>query len=199
MATELEVKAVVADPDAIRRALDAAGARLDFAGLMRDRRFDRDGAHGGRDEVVRVRVWEADEVSHRRAEVAWKGPTTRSAAGYKQRQEVEFGTDDGTQAVRFLEALGYQAVEAIDRYVEVRDLRGTMARLEWYPRMDVLLEIEGTPDGIESLVEILGIPRDQCLSDSLTQFAARYTVRTGTPAIIAEADLAGAAPGWLHR
>jgi adenylate cyclase class IV len=199
LATELEVKAVVSDADAIRRALDAAGARLDFAGMMRDRRFDHDGVLSARDEVVRVRVWEAEEVAHRRAEVAWKGKTTRDPSGYKQRQEIEFGAEDGPQAVRFLEALGYQVVEAIDRYVEVRELRGTVARLEWYPRMDVLVEIEGPPEGIEAVITIAGIPRDQCLADSLTQFAARYATRTGTPAILAEADLQGAAPGWLHR
>jgi adenylate cyclase class IV len=199
LATELEVKAIVTDVDAVRRALDTAGARLDFHGMMRDRRFDRDGQLNGRDEVVRVRVWEAEEVSHRRAQVAWKGPTTRDPSGYKQRQEIEFGADDGTQAVRFLEALGYHVAEAIDRYVEVRELRGTTARLEWYPRMDVLIEIEGAPEGIESLIEVIGIPRENCLSDSLTQFSARYASRTGSPAILAEADLAGAAPGWLHR
>lgn len=199
MATELEVKAVVIDPDAICRVLDAAGARLDFRGLMRDRRFDRDGALGGRDEVLRVRVWDAEEVSHVRAQVAWKGPTSRGATGYKQRQEIEFTAEDGTQAVRLLEALGYQVVEAIDRYVEVRELHGTVARLEWYPRMDVLIEIEGSADGIEEMIRVTGIPRDQCLSDSLTQFAARYGTRTGTPAILAEAGLAGARPTWAHR
>ena len=78
MATELEVKAVVTEPDTVRRALETAGARLDFRGMMRDRRFDRDGLLGGKDEVLRVRVWEAEEVSHTRAQLAWKGPTTRS-------------------------------------------------------------------------------------------------------------------------
>lgn len=199
MATELEVKAIVADADAVRRALETAGARLDFRGMMRDRRFDRDGQLGAKDEVLRVRVWDAEEVSHTRAQVAWKGPTTRSPDGYKQRQEIEFGADDGTHAVRFLESLGYQVVEAIDRYVEVSELHGTMARLEWYPRMDVLIEIEGTAEGIEELIRVIGIPRAECLSDSLAQFAARYGARTGTPAVLAEADLAGHPPGWIHR
>jgi adenylate cyclase class IV len=198
LATELEVKAVVTEPDTVRRALETAGARLDFRGMMRDRRFDRDGLLGGKDEVLRVRVWEAEEVSHTRAQVAWKGPTTRSPDGYKQRQEIEFAADDGTHAVRFLEALGYQVVEAIDRYVEVSELHGTTARLEWYPRMDVLIEIEGTAEGIEELIRVIGIPRDRCLSDSLTQFAARYADRTGTPAVLAEAQLSGQ-PGWVHR
>jgi adenylate cyclase class IV len=199
LATELELKAVVADPDAVRRALHAAGARLDFRGMMRDRRFDRDGQMSGRDEVLRVRVWEAEEVSHTRSQVAWKGPTTRSASGYKQRQEIEFTADDGTQAVRLLEALGYQVVEAIDRYVEVSEFQGTVARLEWYPRMDVLIEIEGTAEGIEALVRVIGIPRQDCLSDSLAQFAARYAGRTGSPAVLAEALLESGQPTWNHR
>jgi adenylate cyclase class IV len=199
LATELEVKAVVAAPGAVRRALESAGARLDFRGMMRDRRFDRADQLSARDEVLRVRVWDAEEVSYTRTQVAWKGPTTRSADGYKQRQEIEFGADDGTGVVHVLEALGYQVVEAIDRYVEVSELHGTTARLEWYPRMDVLIEIEGTAEGIEELIRVIGIPRDQCLADSLIQFAARYTARTGTPAVLAEADLMGLQPGWAHR
>lgn len=196
MATELEVKAVVVDPEAVRRALETAGARLDFRGMMRDRRFDRDEALNGRDEVLRVRVWDAEEVSHTRAQVAWKGPTIRSASGYKQRQEIEFGADDGTHAVRLLEALGYSAVEAIDRYVEVYELHGTVARLEWYPRMDVLIEIEGEEAGIEELIRVTGIPRAECLSDSLVQFAARFSAR-GAPAVLAEAQLDAGRPTWV--
>ncbi len=196
MATELEVKAVVADPAAVRRALDAARATRLFHGMMRDRRFDQAGGLAQRDEVLRIRTWESAAHPDGRAQVAWKGPTTRSAEGYKQRQEIEYDATDGQAAVQLLGALGYQVVEAIDRYVELFEFEGTTARLEWYPRMDVLMEIEGDAIGIERLIAVAGIPRAECLSDSLAQFTARYAARSGSPAILAEADLLGSAPGW---
>lgn len=196
MSTELEVKAVITDPRAVRAALLRARAVRLFRGMMRDRRFDQDGRMSGRDEVLRVRVWDSAEPEHSRAEVAWKGPTTRSASGYKQRQEIEYEAMDGTAAVQLIEALGYRVVEEIDRYVEVFELEGTTARLEWYPRMDVLMEIEGDATGIERLILLAGVPRAEWLSDSLTQFAARYAARMGHPALLAERALEGATPDW---
>mgnify|MGYP001794412757 CR=1 FL=1 len=39
--------------------------------------------------------------------------------------------------------------EAIERNVEIHDLPGLVLRVEWYPRMDTLLEVEGRPEAIE--------------------------------------------------
>ena len=54
---ELEVKARVEDPAALRRALKAAGARLEFRGAMIDRRLDRKGKMKAQDEVLRLRIY----------------------------------------------------------------------------------------------------------------------------------------------
>jgi hypothetical protein len=96
-------------------------------------------------------------------------------------------------------ALGYTVVESIDRYVEVYELEGTVARIEWFPRMDTLVEIEGTPEGIESLIQLSGLDRQNCLADSLATFSRRYQERTGQPGILAEDMLVGAPPTWLQR
>src|SRR5207253_55193 len=53
---ELEVKARVEDPDALRAALLRAGARLEFQGDMVDRRFDRGARLADRDEDVLIEV-----------------------------------------------------------------------------------------------------------------------------------------------
>ncbi|HSN14319.1 MAG TPA: hypothetical protein VLT61_06770, partial [Anaeromyxobacteraceae bacterium] len=71
----------MADPDAVRRALLAAGAQAGFRGTLRDRRFDRNGEFTSRDEVVRLRQYRSRDGSER-AQLGWKGPTRRSAAGY---------------------------------------------------------------------------------------------------------------------
>src|SRR5262249_6075209 len=142
LATELELKAVVEQPVSLREKLVHAGAVLRFHGMMHDRRLDKAGELTARDEVLRVRSWSAEEAGPPVSEIAWKGPTTVSPAGYKHRDEVELSVDDHEAALRLLEALGYQVVEAIDRYVEVYEFDDTVARVEWYPRMDVLVEIE---------------------------------------------------------
>lgn len=195
MAIELELKAVVPDPAALRRRLVAAGAVETFRGMLRDRRLDRDGELERVDQVLRLRRWIPSDGPER-AELGWKGPTLVSAEGYKQRDEIEISASSGADALRLLQSLGFEVSHAIDRYVEVYRLDGTIVRLEWYPRMDVLVEIEGTPDGIERLISIADLPRDSCVPDALVQFAARYASRTGRPAVLAEAALGEETPAW---
>jgi adenylate cyclase class IV len=199
LASELELKAVVPDPAALRQALHDAGAVLRFHGMMRDRRLDRAGELTGLDRVLRVRLWADEDGAQGPAEVAWKGPTSVNPGGYKHREELQFNADDGATALRVFEMLGYLVVEAIDRYVEVFELDDTVARIEWYPRMDVLVEIEGAPEGIERVIALSGLPRESCLPEALVAFSQRYAARTGRPAILAEALLAGEPPDWTER
>ena len=185
MPPELELKAVVTDPDALRRRLLAAGAVAGFRGRMSDRRYDRLGELAGRDEVLRVRTYhhaggETESV------LAWKGPTGRSPQGYKQREEVELAVRSGPGAAeRLLAALGYAPVHAIDREIEVHRLEGAVIRLERYPRMDLLLEIEGDPEAIERAVAATGLPREAFTADALAEFVRRFEERTGTTAVVA--------------
>ena len=54
------------------------------------------------------------------AELTWKGPTVRSADGYKQREEIELaigGDGRGAAAAELLRALGYEPVQTIDRWM----------------------------------------------------------------------------------
>ena len=196
MATELELKTVVADPATLRTRLREAGAVRGFRGFMRDRRFDRDGELDARDEVLRLRLWLPEGDGPHRAVVAFKGPTTVNAAGYKHRDELEYDAAPGEAVLATFQALGYVITHAIDRFVEVWRVGDTTVRLEWYPRMDVLAEIEGAPDGIEATIRTLGLERRACLPDALVSFTARYQQRTGRPALLAEAELEDMAPGW---
>src|SRR5690606_6542753 len=78
---ELELKAVVADPDQLREALSQV-ATLSFEGMLRDQRFDFDtGGITRRDEVVRIRRWEGRDGTVRE-QLAWKGPA-HLVDGYK--------------------------------------------------------------------------------------------------------------------
>lgn len=187
-AIELELKGVVPDPQATRSALLYAGATPGFRGMLYDRRLDRAGEFTRNDEVVRLRTYQGTDGSVR-AQMGWKGPTTRSPEGYKQREERELEVHEGDPAA-FLAALGLVEVHAIDRYIEMYALAEGHARLEWYPRMDVLMEVEGTPEAIEAIIAATGLPRASFTSDALTAFTARYDLRhPETPSLVAQ-------PGW---
>ena len=74
---EIELKARIDDPDALRRSLLAAGAELVYRGAMLDRRFDRKGRMERRDEVVRLRVYHPADHSSEWGVLGWKGPVHR--------------------------------------------------------------------------------------------------------------------------
>ena len=195
---ELELKAVVAEPPAVRQCLLRAGASRRFAGVMQDQRFDRDGELGAKGEVLRLRTFLAADGTCE-AVLAWKGPTTVAPGGYKQRAELELTLSPGAAsplAVALLQALGFREVLAIDRFVEYYRLDQATVRLEWYPRMDVLLEIEGSPAAIERAVNASGLPRDGFTPEALADFAARYERRTGLRSALTLAELAGERPTW---
>lgn len=190
---------MVAEPDAIRSRLLAAGAKPGFTGLMLDRRYDRNGELFARDEVLRLRVFRdaaGDESFH----LGWKGPTGVTPDGYKARRELEYRVEaEGPPPHQLLEQLGFAESQRIDRYVEYFHLGGTTVRLEWYPRMDVLMEIEGDPEGIEAALRATGIQRSEFTAESLVSFAARYGLRTGRPAVLALEPNPAEPPSWEGR
>ena len=65
------------------------------------------------------------------------------------------------------------------------------ARLERYPRMDVLVEVEGEPAAIERAIVASGIPRSAFTAESLAEFVRRFQERTGVPAELSGGAIAG--------
>jgi len=190
---------VVADPDTVRGRLLAAGARPGFAGLMLDRRYDRGGELVARDEVLRLRSFR-DSEGNESARLGWKGPTGISPEGYKTRRELEYEIRGAhASPAALLAVLGMEETFRIDRYVEHYHLGDTVARLEWYPRMDVLIEVEGDAAGIESALRVIGIPRAEFTAEALPAFAARYAARTGRPPVLALDPASGERPSWESR
>ena len=175
---ELELKARVDNPDAVRKAILAAGAGLMYRGAMMDRRFDRRGRLERRDEVVRLRVYHPADKSPEWGVLGWKGPVQRRGE-YRLREEWESRVDDPRAVLVILRHMGYKISVRIDRAVEQYRLGEATLRLEWYPAMDVLLEVEGEPEAIERAIAATGLPRDAFLPESLPYFTAAYEERTG--------------------
>ena len=186
---EVELKSVVDDIQRRRGAIEADGATLVFEGRLEDRRYDlADRALTARDHVLRVRVYR--DVHGDRAQLDWKGPTRRED-GYKLREELEARFTDASALVAILGKLDYQVTIAIDREIAQYDLGGAMVRFEKYPRMDDLVEVEGTPEQIERAIASLGLAREGFTSERLPDFARRFEERTGTAAALSHASLAG--------
>jgi len=178
---ELELKARVDDPAALEAALQRAGAELVFRGEMQDRRYDRDGRLDARDQVLRLRTYRGTADY---GVLAWKGSASVHQ-GYKRREEHEARLDDPAAAALIVERLGYEVVMRIDRTIAEYRLAQAAVRIEWYPSMDVLVEVEGEPAAIERAIATTGIPRDRFLPEPLSFFTADYERRTGRPARIA--------------
>lgn len=178
---ELELKARVTDLAGLRRALRAAGARLEFRGRMTDRRYDRARELTRRDHVLRLRVYQPAGRRRAHTVLAWKGPAS-ARRGYRHRSELEFAVSDPDALRSLLERLRYRVTLVIERRVEVFRLGGAMLRLERFPRMDTLLEVEGPAAAMERAIKAIGLPRQQFLSESLPYFTRAYRRRTGRPA-----------------
>lgn len=186
---EVELKSVVDDVDRCRAAVERAGGKVVFAGRLEDRRWDTpDRAMFAKDHVLRVRVYRGG--GHSRAELDWKGPTRRDGT-YKLREELGTSVSDPEALAEILTVLGYEVSIALDRVIVQYDLAGAMVRFEHYPRMDDLVEVEGTPEQIEQAITVLGLARDGFTTDRLPDFVRRYEARTGERAALSDADLTG--------
>lgn len=188
---EWELKAVAPDWQALYDRLISSGAELAFEGRLEDRRFDTmTGDLVARDHVLRLRAYRDRAGNVIRASLDWKGATERRA-GYKVREERSTPVADPDAASAILERLGYRVSLAIDRTIAQFSLGGAAVRLERYPRMDDLVEVEGTADAIEAAVRATGIARESFSSDGLPEFVARFEERTGTRAALSDAEAHG--------
>jgi predicted adenylyl cyclase CyaB len=185
---EVELKGAVDDPARALAALKAAGGALVYAGRLEDRRYDTpDRQLALRDHVLRLRVYRGPAD---RAMLDFKGPTGY-ADGYKVREEHSVQAGDADELARILEWLGYVVTREIDREIEQYTLAGATVRFERYPRMDVLIEVEGEPETIEHAIAAMGLGRDRFTTGRLPDFVRAYEERTGARAAICDRELTG--------
>ena len=186
---EVELKAVVDDLDLRRERMKAADAELTFEGRLVDRRYDLPSRElAQRDEVLRVRSYETPESV--RTHVDWKGPTDFAGA-YKVREEISTVVDDFEGLAAILDKLGYVVTREIDRKVVQYRLGAATVRFEVYPRMDILVEVEGEPPVIEEAIAALGMLRGEFTTERLRAFVDRFERRTGVRAAISDRELMG--------
>lgn len=188
---EVELKGLLtsdAELAAARARLEAAGAELMYEGRLEDKRYDTtDRALALQDHVLRLRVYRSSTVV---TSLDFKGPTTY-ADGFKVREEHTVGADDPVALARILEAMGYVITREIDREITQYRHAGAVIRFERYPRMDILVEVEGEPEAIERAILTLEMPRDAFTTERLPDFVLKYESRTGERAAICDRELLG--------
>jgi predicted adenylyl cyclase CyaB len=184
---EVELKAVVDDLAKRKKKIEAAGASLSFEGKISDRRYDFASLKlTGRDEMLRTRRYQSRAST--RTYLDWKGPT-EMRDGYKMREEITSPVEDFDSLEKILEKLGLQPTWEIDRDISQYELAGAVIRFETYPRMDVLVEVEGEPGAIEAAIEAIGLPRGMFTSERLPEFVGSFEHRTGVRAAISDREL----------
>lgn len=186
---EVELKGVVDDLAKRRSIVESAGGKLVFEGRLIDRRYgDSSGRMLSRDQVVRLRVYETANGIN--GSLDWKGPTSYED-GYKIRDEVSTKVEDPDAMAKILESLGFSEILEIERFIAQYELKGATVRFETYPRMDILVEVEGTPREIEAAIDAMGMARSAFTPERLSAFASRYEARTGNRAAFTSRELAG--------
>lgn len=187
---EVELKAIVDDWESCRRRMEKAKGQLTFSGRMEDRRYDtRRHALARRDHVLRVRVYHRLD-GRATSSIDWKG-ATEYTDGYKIREEITVEAGPPGNVTALIEQLGYVVTFVIDRHIVQYQLGEAIVRLERYPRMDDLIEVEGTPTSIERAIRVLGIPRSAFTNERLAAFVQRFEARTSQRAALCEAELQG--------
>jgi adenylate cyclase class 2 len=186
---EVELKSVVSDPEHLVALLHAAGAVPVLEGRLSDTRYDTpDRTLLARDHVLRLRVFSGAGGSH--ASLDWKGATAL-AAGYKVREEISTSIGDAAALARLLDGLGYVVIREVQREISQFEFLGAIVRVERYPRMDTLVEVEGEPAAIESAIAGTGLPRAGFTAERLGDFVVRFEARTMQRAALSERELAG--------
>jgi adenylate cyclase class IV len=188
---EVELKGLLtsdAELAAARARLEAAGAELMYEGRLEDKRYDTtDRALALQDHVLRLRVYRSETVV---ASLDFKSPTTY-VDGFKVREERTVGADDPVALAGILEAMGYVITREIDREIVQYRHAGAVIRFERYPRMDILVEVEGEPEAIERAILTLGMAREGFTTERLPDFVLKFESRTGERAAICDRELLG--------
>lgn len=189
-ASEIELKFPVPDPAAFQSMLPALGFHLDTSRTFESNTL-YDTPHRdlrARKELLRIRQYgQLWTVTHKRPSTS----TEQSAdAKYKVRIETETHVDDGEATAEIFSHLGYTPVFRYEKY-----------RTEWSQmplfaaeRPDGAIghlvvdetpignyaELEGPPDWIDSMLELLGVDASSSLTDSYGKLFQDWKERTGS-------------------
>ncbi|MFW6146378.1 MAG: class IV adenylate cyclase [Planctomycetota bacterium] len=173
MATEIEAKYRLADPEAIEERLIARGGAFGGAVLESNRLYDwPDGRLAGADRALRIRRAEATG-GEMTVTVTTKGP--RRPGPLKVRDEREFHADDADAVEAVLEALGMGCVMAFEKRRGTWTLDDCTVVVDELPHLGHFLEIEGPDEGaVAALARRLGLDEDALVPNTYVGLISEY-------------------------
>jgi adenylate cyclase class 2 len=148
---ETEVKIHVDDLSIVAYRLKMAGAAL-VAPRVYERNIrydDAEGSFAASERVLRLR-------QDSRARLTFKDAGTSDARGILSRPEYEVEVSDFAAMQAILQRLGYQEMWVYEKYRTTYELDGGEVVLDEMP-YGSFVEIEGEPDKIELLLQLLGL------------------------------------------
>jgi adenylate cyclase, class 2 len=164
---EIEVKFIVADPEALRQTLARVGAV--FEGKHSENNIRLDNAEKGlaaQRIVVRVRHFADDKGQH--SVLTIKTALTDSPHGLSGRREIETGVADGDAMIAGLGVLGLAPTFRYEKRREVYRYGGLEIDLDELP-YGWFVELEGHPKDIHGVVDALGFDRREGITISYAQ------------------------------
>jgi adenylate cyclase class 2 len=190
-AAEIELKFPVADV----RAFRAAAGALGFV-LVTERTFESNTLYDtperqlrAQRQILRLRQYGGRcTLTHKRqAEGA-------SDTRYKTRIETESGVEDCVALAEVFAQLGYVPVFRYEKYrtewmLPTATGEGKLV-LDETP-IGVWAELEGEPEWIDAILELLNVATSDCLTDSYGKLFQRWKEETGSPAEHLTFDEAG--------
>ncbi len=160
-----------------RDQLSIAGAKMSQKGFMQDYYFDNPFLNlKSKNQKLRIRA-----IDYKLIQLCWKGPISVDKQT-KIREEIEVGVKNVEPLIEIFEKLGFQNTRFYERYFETYLLYDVKIRIEQFPIMDILVEIEGEQHLINRAVTHLNISKDVFGPKTLVSFIKEYEIRNGTPA-----------------
>ena len=152
---EIEIKFALDDPGSVRNQLLRLGAASQGRHFENNLRLD-DAGHTltSKHVVLRLRQIEGPDGSSTRLTV--KSPAASSDPSLSTRNEAETEIGDGVVMLKALETLGYTPYWRYEKRRETFTWNDVEAVIDELP-IGWFLEIEGSPEGIRTLAEKLGL------------------------------------------
>lgn len=174
---EKELRGKIDDLNKFRDQLNIAGAKMSQKGFMQDYYFDNPFLNlKSKNQKLRIRA-----IDYKLIQLCWKGPISVDKQT-KIREEIEVGVKNVEPLIKIFEKLGFQNTRFYERYFETYLLYDVKIRIEQFPIMDILFEIEGEQHLINRAVTHLNISKDVFGPKTLVSFIKEYEIRNGTPA-----------------
>lgn len=176
---ETEIKLRVESVGEALRRLAAAGFReLRARGFETNLLLDTaESSLRAKGEVLRLREFGGEAI------LTYKG---RAAVGgrHKSREELETRVADGAALLAVFERLGYRPGYRYEKYrtefAREGEAAGGVATVDETP-IGVFVELEGPPEWIDGMAEVMGFGEDEYVTDSYATLYRRYCEAEGRP------------------